>query len=131
MGVWLVLTHTMPLLLWPLLPFSAWLLAPLAAVTGLSLWRQWRLHAARRHPDAIRQLHWGPERDCRLQLASGQQLESTLLPRAVVLRWLLILHLRSPGRRLLHLVVLPDMLSGTRFRQLRVRLRIALQQAGD
>lgn len=131
MGTWLVLTHAMPLLIWPLLPFSAWLLAPLAAATGLSLWRQWRLHAARRHPQAIRQFHWGAERDCRLRLASGQQLESILLPRAVVLRWLLILHLRGPGHRQHHLVLLPDMLPGTRFRQLRVRLRIALQQAGD
>lgn len=131
MGVWLVLTHTVPLLLWPLLPFTDWLLAPLAAGTGFSLWRQWRLHAARRHPEAIRQLHWGPERDCRLRLASGLQFESTLLPQAVVLRWLLILHFRGPGRQQHHLVILPDMLSGTGFRQLRVRLRVALQQAGD
>jgi len=131
MGVWLMLTHTVPLLAWPLLPLPAWQLAPLAAGAGFSLWWHWRRHVVRVHRDAIRQLHWGADRDCRLRLASGRQAAATLLPQAVVLRWLVILHLRGPGRQLRHLVILPDMLPSDRFRQLRVRLRIALQQAGD
>lgn len=126
-----MLTHTVPLLVWPLLPFTAWLLAPLAAASGFSLWWHWRRHAVRVHRDAIRQLHWGPARDCRLLLTSGHQVATTLLPQAIVLRWLVILHFRGPGRQLRHLVILPDMLSSGRFRRLRVRLRIALQQAGD
>lgn len=127
MGVWLVLTHTVPLLVWPLLPFAAWLLAALAAATGCSLWWHWRRHAVRVHRDAIRQLHWGAGRECRLLLASGQQATATLLPQAIVLRWLVILHFRGPGRQRRHLVILPDMLPGDRFRHLRVRLRISLQ----
>lgn len=131
MGVWLMLTHSVPLLAWPLLPFPAWLLAPLAAGAGCSLWWHWRRHAARVHRDAIRQLHWSAGLDCRLLLVSGRQAAATLLPQAIVLRWLVILHLRGPGRQLRHLVILPDMLPADRFRQLRVRLRMALQQAGD
>ena len=126
-----MLTHTVPLLVWPLLPFTGWLLAPLAAASGFSLWWHWHRHALRVHPDTIRKLYWGPGQECRLRLVSGQQLRATLLPQAVVLRWLVILHFRGPGRQQRDLVVLPDMLSGTRFRRLRVRLRTALQQAGN
>ena len=50
-----MLTHSVPLLVWPLLPFTAWLMAPLAATAGISLWWQWRRHAARVHRDAVRQ----------------------------------------------------------------------------
>lgn len=131
MGGWLMLTHTVPLLFWPQLPFTIWLLVPLVAAAGFSLWWHWRRHASRVHRDAIRQLHWGSGRDCQLLLASGQQVAAILLPQAVVLRWLVILHFRSPGRQQHHLVILPDMLSSTRFRHLRVRLRTALQQAGN
>lgn len=131
MGVWLMLTHGVPLLVWPLLPFTAWWLVPLAAGAGFSLWWNWRRHAARVQHNAIRQLHWGPGRDCRLLLASGDQVTATLLPRAVVLRWLVILHFRGPRRQLHRLVILPDMLSSARFRELRVRLGIILQQAGE
>lgn len=128
MGAWLMLTHSVPLLVWPLLPFAAWQLGPLAAAAGFSLWWHWRLHATRVHRDAIRQLHWGTGRDCRLLLASGRQAAAILLPQAVVLRWLVIMHFRGPDQQLRHLVILPDMLSSARFRRLRVRLRIALQQ---
>ena len=131
MGAWLMLTHTVPLLVWPLLPFAAWLLAPLATITGFSLWWHWRRYAVRVHKDAIRQLHWGAGQECRLLLVSGHQAAATLLPQAVVLRWLVILHFRGPGRQLRHLVILPDMLSSDLFRHLRVRLRISLQQAGN
>ena len=131
MGIWLMLTHTVPLLCWPLLPFNGWLLVPLAAGSGISLWWHWRLHVVRVHRSAIRQLHWGPGRDCRLLLASGQRVTASLLPRAVVLPWLVILHFTGRGRQQRHLVILPDMLSSARFRRLRVELRVALQQAGD
>ena len=131
MGGWLMLTHGVPLLVWPLLPFTAWLLAPLAAATGISLWWQWRRHATRVHRDAIRQLQLVAGSDCRLRLASGQLVAATLLPQAIVLPWLVILHFRGPGRKLRHLVILPDMLPATLFRRLRVRIRMTLQQATD
>ena len=126
-----MLTHSVPLLVWPLLPFTAWLLAPLAATAGISLWWQWRRHAARVHRDAVRQLQWGAGSACRLRLASGQVVAATLLPQAVVLRWLVIMHFRGPDRKLRHVVILPDMLPAAVFRRLRVRLRMALQQAAD
>jgi hypothetical protein len=113
----------------PLLPVTAWLLVALAGATAVSLWWQWRRHATRVHRDAIRQLQLVGGSDCRLRLASGQLVAATLLPQAVVLQWLVILHFRGPGRKRHHLVILPDMLAPAMFRQLRVRLRIALQQA--
>ncbi len=129
MGGWLVLTHSVPLLLLPLLPVTAWLLVPLAGATAVSLWWQWRRHVLRVQRHAVLQLHWDTGTDCRLRLASGETVAATLLPQAVVLQWLVILHFRGPGRKRHHLVILPDMLAPAMFRQLRVRLRIALQQA--
>lgn len=130
MGVWLMLTHTTALLVLPLLPFAAWLAVPLSAGVLFSLRWNWRRHAGRVHGNAICQVHWGTGRDCRLGLASGRQIAATLVPQAVILRWLVILRFRSQGRRLHHLVILPDMLASAPFRRLRVRLQIELQQAG-
>jgi hypothetical protein len=52
-------------------------------------------------------------------------LTARLAGRAFVLPWLVILYFDGRPRRL---VLLPDMLAAQQFRQLRVRLRMELQQ---
>ncbi|MGD2138395.1 MAG: hypothetical protein PVF08_09070 [Gammaproteobacteria bacterium] len=128
LGSWLLLTHGGSLALLPLLQFSAWLKLPVILVLVCGLLHGWRLHVTRRHPQAIRTLCWKTGRRCRLELASGREVESALKPQAVVLPWLVILGFSRHGHGSRYLVLLPDMLDRDRFRQLRVRLKIELGQ---
>jgi hypothetical protein len=131
LGGWLLLTHTSALLLLPLLPLSGWLLLPPAVAVLCSLMHGWRLHVERSHPQAVQALHWAGGRRCRLTLTGDREIEAVLVPQAVVLPWLTILRFSGPARRRRFLVLLPDMLDRDRFRQLRVRLKIELNQLDD
>jgi len=125
MLAWLVLTHGAALLMLPLLPIPLVLRLALGGMVLLSLaWYRHRL-ISRLHPQAVCGLRWEAGRDCVLQLASGEQLQTLLAPRAFVMPWLVILYFTGRPRQLL---LLPDMLTPESFRRLRVRLRLELQQ---
>lgn len=123
--VWLLLIHGAAMLVLPLLPVPLPLRLALAGVVVLSLAWYWHRMVSRNYPYAVRELRWEAGRDCVLQLASGEQLQAQLAPRAFVMPWLVILYFRGRPRQL---VLLPDMLSTEAFRRLRVRLRMELQQ---
>lgn len=126
MAVWLILVHVAPLLLLPLLPLPPWLKLAISSMVLYSLLDSWRRLIRRSHPGAIRRVTWKDAEHCRLSLQSGKQLDVTLASQAFILPWLVILHFRSSRRRFLYLPVLADMLDKEVFRQLRVRLRIAM-----
>lgn len=130
LGSWLLLSHTGALLLLPLLPLSGWLRLPAAVAVLCSLMHGWRLHVGRNHPQAVQAVYWAADRRCRLTLAADREIEAVLLPRAIVLPWLVILRFSGPAQESRFLVLLPDMLDRDRFRQLRVRLIIELSQPG-
>lgn len=128
MGGWLLAGHGLAALMLPLTPLSLSITFLLAAVILASLAGYWRRHASRMAPACIRSLVWEADGLCRLHLRDGTRCRTTLYRQAFVQPWLVILHLRGPGRRQRHLVVLPDMLDTTSFRRLRVRLRMELEQ---
>jgi len=125
MRAWLVLLHAMALPVVALLPVPLpAILALLAAVLASLAWH-WRLRVSPRYPHAVRGLRWEADGECILRLASGEQLSARLAAHAFVMPWLVILYFQGrPGQ----LVLLPDMLAAPAFRQLRVRLRLELQQ---
>ncbi|MGD8617757.1 MAG: hypothetical protein PVH54_01065 [Gammaproteobacteria bacterium] len=125
MLAWLLLTHGAALLMLPLLPIPLLLRLALGGMVLFSLAWYWRRLISRRHPQAVRGLRWEAGRDCVLQVASGEQLQTLLAPRAFVMPWLVILYFTGRPRQLL---LLPDMLTPESFRRLRVRLRLELQQ---
>jgi hypothetical protein len=131
MGAWLLLAHLSALML---LPFAA-LPAP-AAATGailvmLSLVWHWPRHASRTAHSCVRVLTWAGDGSCRLHRQDGGERHTTLCRQAFVQPWLVILQLREAGRLRRHLVILPDMLDGVSYRQLRVRLRMELGAVDD
>jgi len=125
MRAWLVLLHAMALPVVALLPVPLpAILALLAAVLASLAWH-WRLRVSPRYPHAVRGLRWEAAGECVLRLASGEQLSARLAAHAFVMPWLVILYFQGRPRQL---VLLPDMLPAPAFRQLRVRLRLELQQ---
>jgi len=125
MLAWLVLLHATALLVTALLPLPFPAILALITVVLTSLAWHWRLRVSPRHPHAVRGLRWEAGGDCVLRLASGEQLNTRLAAHAFVMPWLVILYFQGRPR---HLVLLPDMLAAQVFRQLRVRLRLELQQ---
>jgi Membrane-bound toxin component of toxin-antitoxin system len=125
MLAWLLLLHAAALTVVALLPLP--LPASLALVVAvlLSLAWHWRTRVSSRYPHAVRGLRWEADAECVLQLASGELLTARLAAHAFVMPWLVILYFHGRPR---HLVLLPDMLAAQAFRQLRVRLRLELQQ---
>jgi len=95
----------------------------------LSLWRAVRLHISMTHSDAVCAVAWLDAHVCQLRLSSGREIKTRLMPQVFMLPWLVIMHFRSDGGRVHHLVLLPDMLEREVFRRLRVRLMIELNQA--
>ena len=64
------------------------------------------------------------ERDCRILRGGTQSVLCRVEDSSYVSPWLVVLHLRMPGRlRLQHVVLLPDSLDADAFRRLRARLR--------
>jgi len=127
MLAWLLLVHTAALPVVMLLPWPWPARLALAAVVMLSLAWQWRLRLSPHYPHAVRSVRWEAGGDCILGLASGEQLHAHLASHAFVMPWLVILYFHGRPRQL---VLLPDMLAAQTFRQLRVRLRMELQQHG-
>ena len=128
MAVWLIVVHAAPLLLLPWLPLPLWLKLAIASMVLYSLHDSWRRQVRRSYPDAVRGVIWKDAEHCSLRLQSGKQLDVTLASQAFILPWLVVLHFRTPRRRYRYLPVLADMLDEEVFRQLRVRLRIAMDQ---
>ena len=125
MLAWLVLLHAAALLIVALLPLPLPTILALVVAVLLSLAWYWRTHLSPRYPHSVRGLRWEAGGECVLQLASGEQLTAQLAVHAIVMPWLVILYFHDRPR---HLVLLPDMLATQAFRQLRVRLRLELQQ---
>jgi hypothetical protein len=115
-------------LLLPLLQLPHWLKLAISFAVLYSLFDAWRRLARRAHPDAVHTVQWKEAGHCHLTLNSGQQLSVSLASQAFILPWMVVLHFRTPQRRLRYLLVLPDMLDEEAFRRLRVRLRIATDQ---
>ena len=128
MAVWLIGVHIGPLLLLPWLPLSAWLKLAFIPMVLYSLLDSWRRLIRRSHPAAVRRVIWQETEHCHLMLQSGKQLDVTLASQAFILPWLVVLHFRTSRRRYRYLPVLADMLDEEVFRQLRVRLRITMDQ---
>ena len=125
MLAWLLLLHAAVLPVVALLPLPWPARLALAVAVLFSLAWSWRTRASLHYPHAVRTLRWEAGGDCILWLASGEQLTARLAGRAFVMPWLVILYFDGWPR---HLVLLPDMLAAQAFRQLRVRLRMELQQ---
>jgi hypothetical protein len=125
MLAWLLLLHAAALLIVALLPVSLPAGLALAVAVLLSLAWHWRLFVNPRYPHAVRNLRWEADGECILQLASGEQLTARMAKHAFVMPWLVVLYFHGRPRQL---VLLPDMLATQTFRQLRVRLRMELQQ---
>jgi hypothetical protein len=125
MLAWLLLLHAAALLVVTLLPVPVAASITLAVAVLFSLAWHWRLRVSQRYPHAVRGLRWEADGDCILKLASGEQLTTQLAANAFVMPWLVILYFQGRPR---HLVLLPDMLTAQVYRQLRVRLRMELQQ---
>jgi hypothetical protein len=129
LAAWLVVVHGTPLCLLPLLPVDPWIHLALLSAVAYSLHDAWRRQVRRDHPDAVRTLLWKDAGHCRLTLHSGQRQDARLARQALILPWMVILQFDTPPRRLRYLLVLPDMLDDDVFRRLRVRLRIAIDEA--
>ena len=125
MLAWLLMLHAAALLVVTVLPVPVAASIALAVAVLLSLAWHWTLRVSQRYPHAVRGLRWEAGGDCILKLASGEQLTTHLAAHAFVMPWLVILYFQGRPR---HLVLLPDMLTTQVFRQLRVRLRMELQQ---
>ena len=128
MAVWLIGVHIGPLLLLPWLPLPAWLKLAIIPMVLYSLLDSWRRLIRRSHPAAVRRVIWQETEHCHLMLQSGKQLHVTLASQAFILPWLVVLHFRTPRQHFRYLPVLADMLDEEVFRQLRVRLRITMDQ---
>jgi len=128
MAVWLIVVHAAPLLLLPWLPLLPWTKLTISSMVLYSLLVSWRRQVRRGYPGAVRGVIWKDAEHCSLVLQSGKQLDVTLASQAFILPWLVVLHFRTSRRRYRYLPVLADMLDEEVFRQLRVRLRIAMDQ---
>lgn len=95
-----------------------------ALVLGASAWRTIARHALRLGAPAVVRLTFQRERECSLERRDGRRVEGCVLDSSFVATWLVVLHLRVPGRRRPHCVVLlPDSSAPAALRRLRVRLR--------
>ena len=128
MAVWLIVVHAAPLLLLPWLPLLPWTKLTISSMVLYSLLVSWRRQVRRGYPGAVRGVIWKDAEHCSLVLQSGEQLDVTLASQAFILPWLVVLHFRTSRWRFRYLPVLADMLDEEVFRQLRVRLRIAMDQ---
>ena len=83
-----------------------------------------RVHALKSHPDAVVALrHFGNGID--YQLRSGRWISGTVVPGALVSRWLTVIRIRpvSAGAEHASLILLPDNIEPEDYRRLRVFLR--------
>ena len=126
MGYWVILVHSMPLLLLPMLQMPGWLNLAIILVLLVSFIRTWRLQVRQQHPDDVRSLHWGDNKHCLLELRSGKRQQRELCQQVFLTPWLVILYFKRTrhGRR--SLVLFPDMVNGEPFRRLRVRLKLEI-----
>jgi len=126
MGYWVILVHSMPLLLLPVLQLSGGLNLGVMLVLLVSFIRTWRLQVRQQHPDAVCSLRWGDDKHCLLELRSGKQQQCELCQQVFLTPWLVILYFKRTryGRR--SLVLFPDMVNGEPFRRLRVRLKLEI-----
>ena len=91
---------------------------------GASLVLQHRRHLPGRGTESVRAIEWLPDGRWRLLTGAGRWDAVLALP-LYEQPFLVILSFRVAGRRrLLHVVILPDMVDADQFRRLRVRLRI-------
>jgi hypothetical protein len=128
LAAWLIVVHASPLALLPLLHLPLWLNLAISATVLCGLFDAWRRRVRRGHPDAVRTVLWKEAGHCQLILNSGQQRRVSLAAQAFILPWMVVLHFKTPQRRLRYLLVLSDMLDDETFRRLRVRLRIEIDQ---
>ena len=126
MAGWLLFIHLTALLVVPFLDLSAWLIAVCVPVLAINLYNSWRRHVWRTHPQSISSVSWQGTDELTVTLHSGAELQATLVQRALILPWLVILHFRVAGHPGHSLLLTPDMLPDTAFRQLRARLRMAM-----
>ncbi|MEN8108135.1 MAG: protein YgfX [Pseudomonadota bacterium] len=84
------------------------------------------LYARRRA--TVRAINWETGDRIQLTVHTGGIVDAQLQPSAFVHPWLVVLQLREPENRRRYLPILPDMLPGQQFRQLRVRLLTEIPQ---
>jgi toxin CptA len=105
---------------WIGLPRPAFL--PVAA--GIALAWLWHLAPAlQRGRRAVRALELTAQGEARWQDGCGTWEEAEIRPGSYVSNWMIVLSLAGPGRRGLHLVLLPDSAAAEDLRRLRVWLR--------
>ncbi len=129
MAGWLLFVHLTALLVVPFLNLSVWLIAILVPTLAINLHLGWRRHVWRTHPQAIQSITWHGADELTVTLNTGRAMQATLVRRALILPWLVILQYRVAGQPGNSLLVTPDMLADDTFRRLRVRLRMAMDGA--
>ena len=129
MAGWLLIVHSAALLVLPFLDLSVWLIAVFVPVLTINLYNSWRRYVWRTHPQSIQSLCWQEANELTVTLQSGEELQASLVQRALILPWLVILHFKVAGHPGHSLLLTPDMLPDDIFRQLRVRLRMAMDGA--
>jgi toxin CptA len=88
-------------------------------------------HALLRARRAVLTLELRDECECRTTQRDGTSAASRILGSSYASTWLIVLHLREPGRRFARrIVLLPDSTGRDRFRRLRVRLRWCVPHPG-
>ncbi len=128
---WLIITHTMPLLMLTVLHLPILINAAILLFASVSLVRSWRRHVSRIHPSAIRSASWSPAGELTLYLTNGTQQSVQLASQALILPWLVVVSFKSTWPLQHRLLVTHDMLDSETFRQLRGRLRIAMDAAAE
>ena len=129
MAGWLLIVHSAALLVLPFLDLSVWLIAVFVPVLTINLYNSWRRFVWRAHPQSIQSLYWQEANELTVTLQSGEELQASLVQRALILPWLVILHFKVAGHPDHSLVLTPDMLPDDIFRHLRVSLRMAMDGA--
>ncbi len=129
MGGWLLVAHVSAALLLPWLPLNPYLQFALGAALLVNLLRSWWQYVLRTSRHSVCRFTWQRGQRCRVQLAGGAEFDAELGTRAFVQPWLVILQYRISRWRSHYLLLLPDMLDATSWRQLRVRLRMELSSA--
>jgi len=129
MGHWVILVHSMPLLLLPALQLPNWLNLAIMVILVVSFFRSWRSQVRQQHPDAVQFLHWGEDKHCLLDLRSGKQQQCELCQQVFVTPWLVILYFKWSGHGRRSLVLFPDRVAAEPFRKLRVRLKLEMNSS--
>ena len=124
LGILLAVAHGCALMLLPFSGLAAGYQLLLAVPLFISGWHAWRDCSAVSPGRCIRRLVWGAGDRVELVWCDGTASTVQLQPHACVTPWLVVLRLRDASGRRHHLPVLPDMLPGSQFRRLRVRLRL-------